>query len=29
MELGGKCAVIVLEDADLDDAAMKCVFAGW
>lgn len=28
MELGGKCAVIVLEDADLDDAAMKCVFAG-
>ena len=29
MELGGKCAVVVLEDADLDDAAMKCVFAGW
>jgi acyl-CoA reductase-like NAD-dependent aldehyde dehydrogenase len=27
-ELGGKCAVIVLEDANLDDAAMKCVMGG-
>lgn len=28
MELGGKCGVIVLEDADLEDAALKCIVAG-
>lgn len=28
MELGGKCAVIVLEDADLEDAAFKSILAG-
>jgi acyl-CoA reductase-like NAD-dependent aldehyde dehydrogenase len=28
MELGGKCAVIVLEDADLEDAAFKSIVAG-
>ena len=28
MELGGKCAVIVLEDADLEDAALKCIVGG-
>lgn len=25
MELGGKCSAIVLDDADLEDAARKCV----
>lgn len=25
MELGGKCPAIVLDDADLADAAMKCI----
>jgi acyl-CoA reductase-like NAD-dependent aldehyde dehydrogenase len=28
MEMGGKCAVIVLEDADLEDAAFKSIVAG-
>lgn len=28
MELGGKCCSIVLEDADLEDAAGKCITAG-
>ena len=28
MELGGKCASIVLDDADLDDAAEKCIRGG-
>jgi acyl-CoA reductase-like NAD-dependent aldehyde dehydrogenase len=28
MELGGKCAVIVLDDADLEDAALKSIVAG-
>ena len=28
MELGGKCSAIVLDDADLDDAAHKCVLGG-
>lgn len=28
MELGGKCASIVLEDANLEDAAAKCINAG-
>lgn len=29
MELGGKCAAIVLEDANLEDAAMKIIAGGW
>lgn len=29
MELGGKCASIVLEDAKLEDAANKTVEQGW
>jgi acyl-CoA reductase-like NAD-dependent aldehyde dehydrogenase len=29
MELGGKCAAIVLEDADLEDAALKCIVAAF
>jgi acyl-CoA reductase-like NAD-dependent aldehyde dehydrogenase len=28
MELGGKCASIVLDDANLEDAAAKCISAG-
>jgi acyl-CoA reductase-like NAD-dependent aldehyde dehydrogenase len=28
MELGGKCPAIILEDADLEDAAWKCVLGG-
>lgn len=28
MELGGKCSAIVLDDADLDDAAGKCIAGG-
>ena len=28
MELGGKCPAIVLDDADLEDAARKCVLGG-
>lgn len=28
MELGGKCAAIVLDDANLDDAAEKCIRGG-
>ena len=28
MELGGKCAAIVLDDANLEDAAEKCIRGG-
>jgi acyl-CoA reductase-like NAD-dependent aldehyde dehydrogenase len=28
MELGGKCAAVVLEDAELQDAADKCITGG-
>ena len=28
MELGGKCAAVVLDDADLEDAAEKCIRGG-
>jgi acyl-CoA reductase-like NAD-dependent aldehyde dehydrogenase len=28
MELGGKCSAIVLDDANLEDAAQKCVLGG-
>lgn len=28
MELGGKCAAVVLEDADLEDASTKCISGG-
>lgn len=28
MELGGKCAAIILEDADLEDSATKCITGG-
>ena len=28
MELGGKCAAVVLDDADLPDAAQKCIRGG-
>jgi acyl-CoA reductase-like NAD-dependent aldehyde dehydrogenase len=28
MELGGKCAAVVLEDANLEDAATKCIAGG-
>lgn len=28
MELGGKCAAIVLDDAEIEDAAYKCVLGG-
>jgi acyl-CoA reductase-like NAD-dependent aldehyde dehydrogenase len=28
MELGGKCAAVVLEDADFEDAATKCITGG-
>ena len=29
MELGGKCAALVLDDANLEEAAEKCVRGGW
>lgn len=29
MELGGKSAAIVLDDANLEDAAEKCIRGGW